>query len=574
MLDFIKKLFQIYHRKMWLICALMIIVALFEGLIITLVVPLLGIFLGQTDGISNNLLIDKIVRLISGLLNFLSLDFTLGPLLLFLAVIFILQGIIRFWQIQRQLSLTRTFEFTLAHQLFKQYLDTGWPFFLKRKVGALTNVLTVEVERAASALDHTLKFLANLCITVFYGVISLLISWQLTIMGIIMGVIVSWCLRIFVTKGKKYGSATSESNNESQATAIDLLAAAKMIKATATQAPAVAKFDRLIKDKTRFRYLSQLYTSFIPSFYFPLVMALLMLVVYISVASFSLNFTAILIFIYIIYRLIPTLSSVQFSYHQAQIYLPGLHQVNQMIAETDQKRQAPGSVKITRPPRQIIFEKVSFGYEPPKLIINDVSLKINQGQTVAIAGSSGSGKTTLIDLLIGLLTPTAGNILVDGQPLTDLDLTSWQKQIGYLSQDVFLFHDTLRANLTWGKTTDIDETEIDQALEISGAKEFINEMAEGLDTIMGDRGVTLSGGQRQRLILARTILQKPSVIIFDEAFNAIDGFSTEKIRLALHEHFNRCIKIIISHQLTDLQAADQIYVIKNGRLELNQQASK
>jgi ATP-binding cassette subfamily C protein len=193
-----------------------------------------------------------------------------------------------------------------------------------------------------------------------------------------------------------------------------------------------------------------------------------------------------------------------------------------------------------------------------------VSLSIAAGQTTAIVGPSGSGKSTLADLLLGLIVPEQGRVLVDETPLTPDLLPSWRDQIGYVPQDSFHFHDTVRANLLWARP-EASEGELWEALEIAAAG-FVARLPQGLDTVLGDRGVLLSGGERQRIALARALLRRPAILILDEATSSLDSENERRVQEAIERLHGRLTIVVITHRLTAVRATDAIHVLEAGRL--------
>ncbi|MGH9173140.1 MAG: ABC transporter ATP-binding protein, partial [Vicinamibacterales bacterium] len=197
--------------------------------------------------------------------------------------------------------------------------------------------------------------------------------------------------------------------------------------------------------------------------------------------------------------------------------------------------------------------------------VRQLDMAIRQGTLTALVGASGAGKSTVADLLLGLLTPTEGQILVDGQPLTPDRLKAWRSQVGYVPQDTFLVHDTVRANLLWARP-EASESDLWQALHLAAADEFVAGLAEGLDTVIGDRGLLISGGERQRLAFARALLRKPRLLILDEATNALDAENQSRIQRAIERLRHTTTIVMITHRLSTVRSADMIHVMDAGRL--------
>jgi ATP-binding cassette subfamily C protein len=198
-------------------------------------------------------------------------------------------------------------------------------------------------------------------------------------------------------------------------------------------------------------------------------------------------------------------------------------------------------------------------------VITDLNLTIPVGKTTAVIGPSGSGKSTVVDLATGLILPKSGSVFIDACPLEPSQVRLWRTHIGYVPQDTFLFHDSIRQNLLWARP-DATEEDIQEALRLAAADEFVARLPHGLDTVVGDRGVRLSGGERQRIALARALLRKPSLLVLDEATSNIDSDSENRILNAVHELHGSITILIISHRLSTVRDADMIYVLESGRL--------
>ena len=218
---------------------------------------------------------------------------------------------------------------------------------------------------------------------------------------------------------------------------------------------------------------------------------------------------------------------------------------------------------------QVVFEKnieiknLSFSYEENgPVVVKNFSLKINKGDKIAIVGLSGSGKTTIINILLGLYPYSEGSITIDGVDLKQLKLSALRSLFGLVSQDIFLFNDSIESNLQLGESFDFDK--IEEALNVAYAGDFINELSEKTKTVVGDRGMKLSGGQQQRLTIARAYLHNAPILLFDEATSALDNESEKVVQKALEKLEGDKTVLAVAHRLTTIQHYDQIYVMKNG----------
>ena len=225
-----------------------------------------------------------------------------------------------------------------------------------------------------------------------------------------------------------------------------------------------------------------------------------------------------------------------------------------------------GDINFTKLEKGIHFNSISFSYpNHDKLILKDVDLYLPRGTTLALVGGSGAGKSTLADLLPRFYDPNSGKIIIDDTDLREFNLQSMRKAMGIVSQDTFLFNDSVKNNIAYGKPSASDE-EIISAAKRANAYEFISKLPQGLDTQIGDRGVMLSGGQRQRLAIARALVQNPEILILDEATSALDTVSERLVQEAIDDLSRDRTTLVIAHRLSTVQKADQIAVLDQGRV--------
>ncbi len=234
-----------------------------------------------------------------------------------------------------------------------------------------------------------------------------------------------------------------------------------------------------------------------------------------------------------------------------------------------ESEQDSGKRTITRARGDLSFEHLDFAYQSedaPRLALHDICLDVPAGQTVALVGASGSGKSTLANLVPRFYIPSGGRILLDGTDINELSLKSLRENIALVSQEVVLFNDTVKANIAYGQEREVKEDEIIAAATAAHAMEFIREWPEGLNTLVGERGVKLSGGQRQRIAIARAILKDAPVLILDEATSALDTESERHVQAALETLMKNRTTLVIAHRLSTIEKADRIVVMQKGRI--------
>jgi ATP-binding cassette subfamily C protein len=563
---FLKFLFRMAKeqrlRLAW-VAFFMFVVALMEGVTVALLVPLMNIVIGSTS--SSGGVFGNIDNIIQKVFSFFHIQMSLVWALSLIVVVFLLQGLIRLLMWHFQARMLNRYESSLINQLFKSYFNSSWGFFVQSRTGQLVNTLTFETNRAVIAFQSACVFLSGFFITLFYIIISLSLSWEITLGGILLAALASLSLRKFIAKSHDYGALASEANKDLETYVYDKLAVAKLLKSSATEQTTFNEIEKIVKRKVHIRYQSWMNGVVVQSFYQPLVIAVMALVVFIAQHYLSIGLATILIFVYIFYRLTPYFSTVIQAYQQALSYIPSIKEIDHALAVAQSITEKKGGKDINSLEHGISFDNVSFAYEHGTPVLKDASFKIKKGEVIAIVGESGGGKTTIVDLLLGLFLPDKGQISIDGVPLNSLDLEKWRKLVGYISQDVFLFHDTIEANLKW-LVPEATHEQVEAAAREAYAHEFIMNMPEGYKTITGDRGVKLSGGQRQRLALARTMLQNAPVIILDEATSALDTESEKKITEALNKYTLNKTTLVISHHSTMLKHVNHFYMIADGNI--------
>ena len=237
----------------------------------------------------------------------------------------------------------------------------------------------------------------------------------------------------------------------------------------------------------------------------------------------------------------------------------------QVMDEPEEIAERPGAVELPPGGGHIRFDDVVFEYIEGRPVLDGVTLDVPAGRTIALIGQTGSGKTTLTSLVPRFYDVTTGRVTVDGAAVRDVTLTSLRRAIGVISQDPFLFSATVRENITFG-APDLDDAEVERIARLAQAHEFVAELPDGYDTVIGERGITLSGGQRQRLAIARALAVDPRILILDDATASVDATTEARIRTGLREAMRNRTTLIIAHRLSTIALADEIVVLDKGRI--------
>jgi ATP-binding cassette, subfamily B, bacterial MsbA len=393
-----------------------------------------------------------------------------------------------------------------------------------------------------------------------------LISWKLTVIALLAASLISWVLRLATRSAAPFGLSHSTAEKEFDGRILEGLSGMKEVRIFGREKYEERRFfdvaDRLRKVGWK---LTVIRGVPLPLYEF-LAVALLLSVLMISGTRDPGNLGASFVYVFLLFRLQPSLAS--FERFRVQISsLEGDFRVLQALMEEMPPQEFSADSKPFPGLRHSIeLRNVSYHYDPEASpALKSVSFIIPSGTTTALVGPSGAGKTTLVNLLLGLRRATSGQILVDGENLDTVEISSWRSRLSLVTQNAYIFNSTIRDNIAYG-LEGASEEQIVQAAERANAFEFIKQLPRSLDTIIGSRGILLSDGQRQRIALARALVREPQILILDEATNAMDSISEHVVMESLRQLNGTMTIIIIAHRLSTIEYANRIVVLEQGRL--------
>jgi subfamily B ATP-binding cassette protein MsbA len=351
---------------------------------------------------------------------------------------------------------------------------------------------------------------------------------------------------------------------------LETLNGIRLVKATGNEEKEYERITKLIRDRELADFQSQVNSEAITPLSEVMGITALLLIVLLSKTFFaeqvsSLS-TVLLTYLLVLLRVLPLISQLNTIRSNFASTAASVDVTNEFLSLDDKPFMGNGKLPYTKLEEGVSFNSLCFAYPGhEKYVLKDVSLYLPRGTTLALVGSSGAGKSTLADLLPRFYDPIAGSITIDGTDLREFDVISLRKRMGIVSQDTFLFNDSVQNNIAYGRPEATDD-EILIAAKQANAYEFISKLPQGFDTLIGDRGVMLSGGQRQRLAIARALLQNPEILILDEATSALDTVSERLVQAALDYLSRDRTTLIIAHRLSTVQKANQIAVLDQGQV--------
>jgi subfamily B ATP-binding cassette protein MsbA len=452
----------------------------------------------------------------------------------------------------------------LRTALFSKFQKLPTSFYNKNKQGRMISTVLNDAEIFAQSFRSVIDIIREPVKAIVYLGLAISSDWQLTLVIVLVGPLFVLIFQVSGKKVKANQSEVQEWRAEFTHNLSEGLSAHKVTKAFNLQNFVISRYNKT--QEYYFNYtmrsakveeLAHPFVELIGAVAFSLVI----IFAYFRIKSGSITVGDFIQFVAALALLMDPIRK----YSQANVKLgqgiAAYERINQIISLDEEIDLGTKDLKSFCD--EINVSNVSFGYGEG-LVIKELNLKVKKGQKVALVGLSGSGKSTLINLLLGLYPIEEGHISIDGNKLSDIKLLSLRRLFGLVSQDIFLFHDTIRANLTIGGI--FTDEQIQKALEVSYASEFVSKLPQGLETIIGDRGAKLSGGQQQRLTIARAFLQNTEILLFDEATSALDNESEKVVQRALESIAGNKTVIAVAHRLSTIQEYDRIFVMKDGRL--------
>lgn len=547
---------------------LAIFAAFFEGFGIAMFLPLLQ-FIEKGQDISLLAANSKMWQYLLQVFDFIDLDLSLVSLfgavlaLMLLRVVFMyLRQVYTVWLSTGILHRTRSL-------LFREYMAADYSYYSGLSSGAIINTLMTEVPRVSGLFSSLFSLVANSVVMGGYALVLLWLSPVMTLAAAVFLTIAGVTVNYYVRHTKKYSLKATEDNNRFSFLLLERLNAFRLMKLTATgeresdmvrEASANARNTNFFLNKLNAR---------VDLLLEPIVILFGLGIMYFSVTRFEMSLSQVGLFMLVLLRLLPLAKEFLRSRQGILSCLGSINVVSDAFRETAANRERQGAGKTLPPPTEgIALNDVSFVYRGQREpAIDHLSLLFPAGKMTALVGPSGSGKSTLADLLPMLLRPQSGEILIDGRSLDSFELKALRRSIAFVSQEAFIFNDTVRYNVAFARE-EAEEAEIWDALEAAKAKDFVQSLPDGLQTILGERGTRLSGGQRQRLSLARALLQRAPILVLDEPTSALDSEVEKDIQLAINEirRKNRVTIIVIAHRLSTIRESDKIVVLKDGKV--------
>ncbi|MEO0826676.1 MAG: ATP-binding cassette domain-containing protein [Cyanobacteria bacterium J06639_16] len=542
--------------------------AVFNGVGATLIIPVLLEFLGQSLTEADNLppILSQFFSVFDDIPEAYRISVMLG------AVFFtiVLKNLANYASIMAGAALTRALTVDMRDEGLQLLLEVDLDYHFKMRAGDIIQRLNDQVSRATTAIKTLIELVRVGLNIIFFVVLLVSISWQLTLTATVLFGMIIALNQFAVSRSRQFGRNLADTSKAYSIRVLEMLNGMRLVRSTASEPREYKLVRRLIHAREKASFDSLANSALItPINEIGSILALILMVI-ISRGLFSDRLdtlaTILLTYLFVLSRMIPFLGQLNGARGRFANNAASVEYVYDFLRRDNKSFMKKGTVPFSHLAEGIRFENLSFTYpgtETP--VLKQVDLYLPRGTTLALVGASGAGKSTLADLLPRFYDLDGGRISIDGKDLRDYDISSLRRQMGIVSQDTFLFNMSIRDNIAYARPSASDDQIIDAAKR-ANAYEFVSRMPQGLDTLIGDRGVLLSGGQRQRLAIARALLQDPDILILDEATSALDTVSERLVQKALDDLSRDRTTLVIAHRLSTIQEADQIAVLGAGEV--------
>lgn len=548
-----------YPGRTLLMLGALLLAGLAEGLGMSGVLPLLNL---TTAGSPSGSETSPVERAVTSIVGWVGFEPTISVLIGVIVVGMTIKAILILLA-QTQVGYTVAHVATdLRLTLIRALLRTRWSYYVHQPVGSFANAIASEAHRASDAYLQGTRVVTCTILTLVYVSVSLLVSWQVTLIAMGAGAIIVYALRFLVRITRKAGLKQTRLTKSLLSSLTDTLQSIKPLKAMARESLVGPLLENETQRLNRALQKQVLSKEALGNLQELLIVLFLSLGVYVALVRFNQPVANVLTLTLLCARMLGSLGNIQKELQRLVTSESAFWSIRAMIEEAQGQREDRTGAQTPLLRRAITLDRVTFGYDE-HIILNEASMTIPAGRLTVITGPSGAGKTTVADLISGLLMPQLGEVYVDDIRLRDADLRQWRGKIGYVPQDTILLHESVFLNVTLGDPT-LTRGDAEAALRAAGAWEFVQSLPDGMDRVVGERGLRISGGQRQRVALARALVHKPDLLLLDEATTALDPATERAICDTLLNLRGEITIVAIAHHGRLVELADHVFRVVAG----------
>ncbi len=567
LLKYLKIYRRYIGRRICLVFGLTVAVAVTQSFGITLLLPLLRA--SQSGGEAADM--NWYEEALHTLLTWMGIADYLPGILAFIAVVFVAKGGLQFAKQSYVGYLQADLLRELKTGLFDAYSAMDYRYYIRRNTGHFINVINQQANRFFSSFTSFTGFFSRIVTTGSYFAAAFVTAWRFALMAFGIGISLLFLFKYLNAYVRRLSRKRSAEMSTLNKLLVQSLQAFKYIVSTnQTDHLRTGVYDS-VKRLTGYILRQRIASAFTSSVKEPVSVLLVTGLIALQVMAFGGSIAPIFVALLLFHRGMQSMMNIQSSWQSTMDQIGAVEMVDGDIDEVQAHEESGGTHKLGPLQEGIELEDVCFAYKDEDGdVLHDINIEVPVNQTVALVGESGAGKSTLVDMMTLMLKPRAGTVRIDGVPHDEIALDSWRDQIGYVSQETVVFDDTVANNIhLWQGDIKEDPAlreKVIDAAERAHAHHFIQDLPNGYQTTVGDRGVRLSGGQKQRLFVARELLKKPNVLLLDEATSDLDTASEQHIQDSIDALQGEVTVVIIAHRLSTVKNADRVYVLDKGRV--------
>ena len=550
--------------KVFFSMSLSLFVGILDGFGLSMFLPLLKTFNDTKKGEELN--IGNLNFLLDGLRG-MGVSITLESILVFMFVFFLLKGVATYLSYIYKVSLQQEFVKKIRFDILRAFNSIKFKSFINTDIGRIQNTMSGEVERVSQAYSTYFGAFEQGVLVAVYMAFAFFVDVKFAFLVSIGGFLTTFIYKIIYKHTKGASRKLTNSSNSYQGQIIQHVNNFKYLKATGNVDLFSAKLEKTIEDIENTRRKIGILLGISQSVREPLLIGVVVIIIFIQTKIMGGDIAPLLISLLFFYRALTALTNMQQQRNSFVSVSGSLENLLEFQDELNSAVETEGDKKYNKLQKGISIKDVDFSFGNAK-ILKHISLDIEKSKTVAFVGESGSGKSTLVNLICGLLPYDGGSIRVDGDELSEMDRKTYQKKIGYISQDPVIFNDSIYNNITlWSDMNKQNKARFENVIKQASLFDFIGELPQGMDTPLENNGINLSGGQRQRISIARELFKEVDLLIMDEATSALDSETEKAIQDSIDSLKGYYTIIIIAHRLSTIKNVDKVVFLKDGGVE-------
>jgi subfamily B ATP-binding cassette protein MsbA len=544
------------------VVVLSVVAAVLEGVGLSFVLPIVELV--QLNDPATEA--DGLLAIFVTLYGVLGIPFSLGFVVLGVSVVMVARYTTSFAVAWLRAAVRTYYIRDLQDRAFRNALNARVEYFDEEGSDDILNAIVTQTTYAGRVIQRVIQLLEQAFLAAAYFLIALVIAPWLTLLTVVILGGFTAFFRVVIESGYDIGDRVADANEERQEAVQAGTQGIRDVRIFGVADELYRDFREAIEKFTTERIALRRNEAAINKFYNLVVAVSVFVLIYLALTFADLSIGALGVFLFAMFRLGPRASNVNSLFYKVENELPHLVRTLEFVERLETYKEPTGSSReVPAEVREIEFDDVHFSYDDEEQILRGIDFEVDKGEFVGFVGQSGAGKSTIVSLLARMYPVEKGEIRANGVPIDEMDIAKWRDRLSMVRQDPFIFNDTLRYNLTLGNR-EVSGVELDRVCAVAKVDEFIDDLPNGYESILGDDGVRLSGGQQQRVALARALLKDADILILDEATSDLDSNLEDQVQTAIEAMDRDYAIVTIAHRLSTVQNADRIYTVEEGKV--------